>query len=500
MAFSDYRVQDIGLLYEFIKTLNPRPDLILYGGDDTERFRLPTGINWFECLASLAQFALCGVIGNDCRPSYRRMLSGTDVYNVHKRPVIVGDYAVIGMEGAVSDPAESGRKRYLLNAQGDIVGEEPIGIGYVLYPEPSIRKHLLAAKKAVARKKIIVLSHCPPHKVLDLAQRFGWDNIGSSALRDFVKKTENVVLVVCGHVHRCGEKSAKLGSALVVNAASHDDIGAPGRVAIIEIRKKGRPEVEWRLLPELTSIPGIGETRAQLLRNGGVAKVEDLARAEPHLVHGLLNCGISIARQFIGRAQALLENKPVVLGPLQLPAGEQIFLDIETDHVQSYIWLIGVYSERDGSLRQFFAEHPQKEREILEAFVDYAEQKQRAVFLSVSGSHFDRCVILNRLKEHGLSGHFHGQIEDIYQALENCVALPICTLQLKDVAACLGFQYRHPDLSGKAMPSEYEKYMRTRKPSQRNKLLEYNEDDVMSMRHVVRRLIEICSVSPESFR
>ena len=38
LAFSDYRVQDISLLLQFVKSLQPPPNLILYGGDDTERF------------------------------------------------------------------------------------------------------------------------------------------------------------------------------------------------------------------------------------------------------------------------------------------------------------------------------------------------------------------------------------------------------------------------------------------------------------------------------
>src|SRR5207245_130879 len=42
VAFSDYRVQDIDLLIDFIKKVNPPPDLLLYGGDDIDRFgRLP---------------------------------------------------------------------------------------------------------------------------------------------------------------------------------------------------------------------------------------------------------------------------------------------------------------------------------------------------------------------------------------------------------------------------------------------------------------------------
>ena len=38
LAFSDYRVQDIEVLINFIQKMKNKPDLILYAGDDVNRF------------------------------------------------------------------------------------------------------------------------------------------------------------------------------------------------------------------------------------------------------------------------------------------------------------------------------------------------------------------------------------------------------------------------------------------------------------------------------
>ena len=89
---------------------------------------------------------------------------------------------------------------------------------------------------ALKDKSLIVISHVPPFGVLDFAVRFGPCSIGSRPLREFLEASRNVVLCVCGHVHRRGGKSAKLGRALVVNAASHDRPGDPGRVFAIRIK------------------------------------------------------------------------------------------------------------------------------------------------------------------------------------------------------------------------------------------------------------------------
>ncbi len=64
VVFSDYRVQDISLLLNFMTGLRPSPNLILYAGDDVERFHSKSK-NFFEQLAATATHGLCAVIGND---------------------------------------------------------------------------------------------------------------------------------------------------------------------------------------------------------------------------------------------------------------------------------------------------------------------------------------------------------------------------------------------------------------------------------------------------
>jgi Icc-related predicted phosphoesterase len=118
--------------------------------------------------------------------------------------------------------------------------------GYMLYPEPILNWHLGHWKKgALQGKQLIVLSHTPPYGVLDFALRFGRRHIGSRPLREFLESNSNVLLCVSGHVHSQGARSEKFGKTLVVNAASHDGPGEPGRVAIIEITKGVVTSLKW---------------------------------------------------------------------------------------------------------------------------------------------------------------------------------------------------------------------------------------------------------------
>jgi hypothetical protein len=65
LCFSDWRVQPIEDVYRFISTLDPKPDLILYGGDDIQRFQCD-GINHFSALSNYTnQRSVLAVAGND---------------------------------------------------------------------------------------------------------------------------------------------------------------------------------------------------------------------------------------------------------------------------------------------------------------------------------------------------------------------------------------------------------------------------------------------------
>jgi Icc-related predicted phosphoesterase len=231
VAFSDWRVQDISNLIRFLQT-HRRPDLILYAGDDVERFRT-SGKNYFDKLAKVARYGLCAVAGNDEHPEHRELIKGRGVYAVHSSPLILVNFAIVGLEGAPLFRENTRRN-----------------IGYLLYP-PAIRAAIISSWAVRLRgKRLIVVSHAPPFGVLDFAVRFSRDHIGCQALREFLESSNDAILCVCGHVHRHGGQVANVGQAVVVNAASHDRPGEPGKVAMITITK-GRvlaDRVQWRLL------------------------------------------------------------------------------------------------------------------------------------------------------------------------------------------------------------------------------------------------------------
>jgi uncharacterized protein len=61
----------------------------------------------------------------------------------------------------------------------------------------------------------VLVSHSPPYGILDADS--GGTHRGSSTIRDVVSRLRPI-LVVCGHIHACGGKTAALGQTTIINA------------------------------------------------------------------------------------------------------------------------------------------------------------------------------------------------------------------------------------------------------------------------------------------
>jgi Icc-related predicted phosphoesterase len=479
IAFSDWRVQDISLLAEEIAKFSIKPDLILYGGDDIARFR-DQGRNLFEDLARCSKYGVCAVAGNDDLPGHQEHITGHSVFDVHASPVTLGDFAVLGVEGAPSAP------------------------GFLLHSEREISSHLARQKRAARRKNLILISHCPPENCLDKSVRFSLDgrprSIGSRSVRKFVRAHRRVKLVICGHSHRCGGRHQRLGRALVVNAASHDWLGNVGRFAVITVGTNGKIEVEWREIVEVACIPGIKDRSAAQLRAAGIRTPQELADCETSTLAAALPHPARPLEVLKARARALVEGQPILISPLRLPPNPEIFLDIETDSAggYNYVWLIGLCVGREGPYQAFFAETPADERKILTAFVEFAASQSTANFLAFSASKLEERVLRRRLSFHGLSTYACSRIVNICHPFQKSVALPMDSESVKDIAEMLGFRYRHAGLDGLGVALLYErKYIRSknsvRRKALKRKLLEYNEDDVRSLPFI---LDAVANLSP----
>jgi Icc-related predicted phosphoesterase len=469
LAFSDCRVQDIRALRKWVQS-QPPFDLIVYAGDDVRRFRPRRALNYFEALAAHARFGLVAVIGNDDVPSTRRLIRGRKVHEVHSKPFRVGQFLFVGVDGAP-------------------ISKDDVSPGYTLHSEQDIWRHLKQQVPKGFKGTVVLVSHAPPRGLLDDASRFGVRQIGSVSVRRFIDECRQVALVVCGHAHLCGGRKIQHSEVTILNIASHDNESAPLLTAVVEL-SRGRATVqaisELRSSIPIAAVPGISFSYARSLSRAGIRTLSSLASAEPERVGAAINWGPRKAAIFCERAAALVDGRPRLFRTPRLPPEPRIYLDIESDIQQSYCWLVGIGGDLSDDVEQFFAPSPHDERRMLEAFVAGLSNRTEPALLHFSGSDFDRRLLLRRLAFYRLPipGVLESSI-DSHKELFYSVCMPTAAFGLKEVAEAFGYSFRHRDLSGFDVGYQYQQAARNDQPVDR-KLLEYNRDDVLAIRYILR--------------
>jgi predicted RecB family nuclease len=256
----------------------------------------------------------------------------------------------------------------------------------------------------------------------------------------------------------------------------------------------GHCQVEFEhAIGELEDIGDLYRTDFPKLRKSGIRTVKDLAATSASTLSTILGRSAGSLERFPLLAQARLASKPVAIKPLSVPQKPRVYFDIETDPDggNKLCWLIGVLDEASGEFVQFLAEKPVHEKSILQKFVKFCEGFGTRQLVSYSGSNFDHRNVITRMQAFGIAvpPPLKNAI-DLLHPIKKAVALPCKGYQFKDVAACFGFTYRHPDLDGFTVAQEYLRLADRGKRIPRQ-LLEYNEDDVRALQHVVARVEEL---------
>ena len=470
-------MQNIDDVFTFVNSLEKPVDVILYAGDDVHRFKAGN-INYFTKLAShtLSKKVLA-VMGNDDPPSARSVLQDEDIHDLHDEPVVIDEFGFIGLEGSTSK------------------------LGVLLYSESSVRSHLTRQLRQVEKMKVqkrIIVSHAPPHGVLDSGARFatkreGTRHIGSKALRSFIRKNA-VELVVCGHCHLGGGYSDSLGETVVANVSSHDHEGASGNLALIEFDSEFRPHIRWANTRQfvdpdsLERLHGIGQRRAFRFIQAGIETIPQLAKAKNlQQISQITNLPKDFVKRTKLNAISVTENKTLWTTEIILPQNNVIFFDIETNVPPRKIWLIGVL--HDGTFTQFFAKDWKQEKSMLTDFLEFLREKQMATLVSYSGIDFDRRVICEALRRNRLDWKFFSSIPhiDLCKSIRDSFIFPIQKYALKDLGAHLGYAFKHPDMDGLQVAREYSSHIKEKRKLD-SRVFEYNKDDVNVLPYLIKKL------------
>lgn len=497
VAFSDYRVQDVSSLYKFLRKLKPKPDVIIYAGDDVANFESdfpefdPPEFD-FRGLGRCSNYGVVAVLGNDDSPEDKNIFRTQDVTDLHNNAIGVNEYIFIGQEGGLRN----------------------FPIGHILYSEGEIEKHLLRQLKATKNKKfkhkkIVLVSHNPPFGVLDYAMRHSSEHIGSKAIKKLILQYRQVILNICGHVHSRGGQAEKLGNAFGVNVASHDKPGSPGRIAIIDLKRGKVEKIEFKEIWDsvLMSINGIGDYCADILERIGIETIKDLAEQTPAVLCKKLekfNLRLpyvtdmkALAERWIMAAKSSMNNKPYLIKPFKFHTEGTAYIDIELGGGIG-IFLIGLYDPSEGSAKQFIAYKATKKeaKRILEEFLNFLKEKNYRQLYCFGGiSNFDFNFLRSDIEELQVNKEKYQfaiqQIKkgkNIYHELHKYVVIPSKSFGIKEVASSLGFKFRHPEIDWTNIGEYYQNYLENDDNNILRRILEYNEDDVLAINYVISKL------------
>jgi Icc-related predicted phosphoesterase len=473
LAFSDWRSQNIDDIFRFIETISEPIDVILYAGDDVRRFHSDK-INYFTKLAKYTrQKKVLAVIGNDDGQIGKSILQGKNVYDIHEEPMIIGDFGFMGLEGATSGPG-------------------------FCYSEKYVEKHLKKQYKKMKSKQLIIVSHPPPHGILDYGIRFATEdeethNIGSKSLKNFISK-KDTQLVVCGHCHSQGGISQKDHNTTIANVSSHDDTNAKGNFALIELNGNTEPQIQWCDTTQLIdpnsimNIHGIGPKIASKFKKIKIETIKDLAKIQNlKKISQKTSFSEEQIQKIKLKARSVVENKTFQISELILPSNNLIFFDIETDLKREKVWLVGILD--NGNFTQYFAKNWKQEKLMLEKLLSFLQTVPDSTLVSFSGTGFDRNVINRALERLNLDSEFFMAIPhiDLCQLIRQSIIFPNQSYALKNLGTYLRYPFKHADMNGLEVALEYLNHLK-RKRKLDERVFDYNADDVNALPYIIKKI------------
>lgn len=394
LTFSDWRTQPNNILSDLISATNP--DVILYAGDDLNRFIKKPDVMYLKSETNLIEFSY---------PDFEIISSRNynSTFNTHGKEAIDRILAKLFNETIKLDT--SSVPFYYINGNDDLVSifngklylkvddcyslhetstgkisskcpttifsktefelfveiNPSLGLFNVSHANETISIFGVQCEYGLTDKvknppesyADIYLTHIPPLGILDISSRFceNASHIGSSVIRESIINFKPK-LVICGHSHAWGGYVQNIGDTTIINVSSHDDQNPTTNYAIINTEN-------WSIdisnrKPQKKYICGLN-TAIKFINNND--KFKPIIREEVNngnvsnigIVYAVLKTlnGNDLAKfaPLIKRIETLDSQLPVRIKKLTFNPHCQTFIDIETglsSREDIQIWLVGI--------------------------------------------------------------------------------------------------------------------------------------------------------------
>ena len=239
-------------------------------------------------------------------------------------------------------------------------------------------------------------------------------------------------------------------------------------------------------MSNISNINGVGRKKASLLRKAGYYSIEKLANTTVRDLIKISGIGEKTAFSMIMRARSIHYNKVLRLNDRAnpYPREQLILIDIETDLRCSYVWAICAQLA-DGTVKQWYAPRKSQSDNIITQFENWLHElsADNENLVLGSWSSFDFRV-LAQLGSQRLRAFFNTfNVVDFLAEVKKNYAIPTSSFGLKPVSAYLGYNYDEKGMDGMLAASTYMRFesLGGVPETVKDKLLQYNKDDVLAM-------------------
>ena len=249
---------------------------------------------------------------------------------------------------------------------------------------------------------------------------------------------------------------------------------------------------------DLTLIPQLGRALRDVMSDR-ISCISDFAECNPDgFVDGKKTCfprlGPDRLHKFHKRAQLLTSDdaQPFLTATVTLPqAAVEVFFDIEADPMNDIVYLHGFIERRDSdpgtdTFTAIFADEATEaaEREAFaqavawlearpDASVFYYSKYERTMYRKLCACYPDVC------SGDAIEAIFTAprSTDLYYDVVVPATEWPTNDHSIKTLAKYLGFEWRDHDPSGASSIEWYHRWLETRDPAVKQRIMDYNEDD-----------------------
>ena len=247
---------------------------------------------------------------------------------------------------------------------------------------------------------------------------------------------------------------------------------------------------------DVSLVTGVGEGMKAKLNEIGIYSVNDLANAKEEDLLDLKGFGGTTATKMIRAAKALDTGEAIKINGAELPVHKtEIFLDLEgtgqpvdKEGLAPIDYLIGCLVRKDGKEEYipFTAHKEDEEEKMFNEFITWLEKQEDIVIYH--WHHYEKTHLRKMCEKYRCKKEIKELLEsrmiDLYTVATKGYAFPTYGNSIKDIAPWMGFNWRHKDVDAMESIAFYIEYIESNDKEKLQKVIDYNEDDVIATRVV----------------